>query len=131
MPPIDGAYARGVLREKVIPDRVPRPVLDVDPATLEPIAGVPVTPENIVRDQGVLAVSAPDAADRVGLEDILEDAVSKAEGELEPVGGGVRQVVPDEQVVVVAQAGVILRVAALAQSLTPRERKDPIARVRA
>src|SRR6185436_6614015 len=100
-------HAALVAAELVRLDPVLVSVLDVDAAALEAVTHLAVARELVEVDQGLLGIAAPDAADGILDEQVLEEPVPEAERHLEPMGGGVGQVVVHEDVVVAPAALVI------------------------
>jgi len=79
-------------------------VLDRDPAAVR-------ADEGVARDQHAARVTAPQAVLQAIVGDILERAVVAAEGGLDPVGDGAREIVAIDQVAVAPADGLLAALA--------------------
>ena len=94
-----------VVEEGVPEDPVVGAVLHVDGPALEAIGEPAVPGELVLGDEGVGRVAAPDAADGILNEPVLREDVALAEGHLDAVGGGVGEIISDEEIPVGAEGG--------------------------
>ena len=117
--------------EHIVKDQVVAPMINVHAATFQSVALLAVALEKVAGDQGRARVARPNTADRVAYDAIAQVLVAEGERVLDPVRGGIREIVSNQQIVGIATALVPFNrmLASFPDGLTAGETEETVATV--